>query len=64
MLRTMNTFDAIAHIRNEAMSRNEALNYLMEHLGFSVPYAEEIVAVIFDYEEHPSNQADISREAG
>jgi len=43
----MNTFDAIAHIRRESLSRIDALKYLMEHLGFTASYAEEIVAVIF-----------------
>lgn len=44
----MNTFDAIAHIRRESLSRPDAMKYLMEHLGFNATYAEEIVAVIFE----------------
>ena len=59
----MNTFDAIADIRREVMSRDEALHYLMEHLGFSVPYAEEIVAVVFNRSDNLPDQVDISRAA-
>ena len=51
----MNTFDAIAHIRREALARPDALQFLMERLGFSAPYAEEIVAVIFERDERPSD---------
>ncbi|MGH8021800.1 MAG: hypothetical protein ACREIA_26660 [Opitutaceae bacterium] len=43
----MNTFEAIAHIRNHSLSRAEAMRYLMEHLGFSATYADEIATVIF-----------------
>lgn len=43
----MNTFDAMAYIRRESLSRADALRYLIEHLGFSALYADEIVAVIF-----------------
>lgn len=60
---TMNTFDAIAHIRREALSRADALLYLMEHLGYSVPYAEEIVAVVFNREDQLPGSSDASRAA-
>lgn len=43
----MNTFEAIAYIRRESLSRTDAMRYLMEKLGFSATYADEIIAVIF-----------------
>jgi hypothetical protein len=43
----MHTFEAIAHIRRESLSRSDALRFLMEKMGFSTIYAEEIVNVIF-----------------
>jgi len=43
----MNTFDAIAHIRRQSLDRNAAMRFLIEHLGFSSTYAEEIVEIIF-----------------
>jgi hypothetical protein len=46
----MNTFDAIAHIRHEALSRTDAMRYLMEKLGFSAMYADEVVTVVFSHE--------------
>ena len=49
----MNTFEAIANIRKESLSKTEATRYLMEHLGFSATYAEEIAAVIFSGEASP-----------
>lgn len=60
----MNTFDAIAHIRRETLSRADALLYLMENLGYSAPYAEEIVAIIFNREETLAPVSGDARAAG
>lgn len=52
----MHTFEAIAHIRRESLSRGEALRFLMERMGFSSIYAEEIVNVIFGRVEQPQDE--------
>jgi hypothetical protein len=61
----MNTFDAIAQIRREALSRAEAMRFLVVNLGFSTVYAEEIVAVVFgDLEDEPiGHEAQAARSA-
>jgi hypothetical protein len=57
----MNTFEAIAHIRKNSLSKPEAMRYLIEHLGFSATYADEITAVIFNSEHSTSsNEASAS----
>ena len=43
----MTTFDAIAQIRREALSRAQALRFLIEHFGFTVTYAREVIAAVF-----------------
>jgi hypothetical protein len=43
----MNTFDAIAQIRKQGMTRPDALKFLVERLGLNTIYADEIAAVIF-----------------
>ncbi len=43
----MTTFDAIAQIRREALSRNQALRFLVEHFGFTVTYAREVIVAVF-----------------
>jgi hypothetical protein len=43
----MTTFDAIAEIRREAMSRAQALRLLIERFGFTVTYAREVIAAVF-----------------
>jgi len=49
----MNTFEAIAHIRSQSLKRTEATRFLMEHLGFSSSYANEIIAAIFTPNSDP-----------
>ncbi len=46
-MENMTTFEAIAHIRRKSLSRSDAMRFLIQHLGFSSTYADEIVAVIF-----------------
>lgn len=46
----MNTFEAISQIRRQTLSRSEALKYLIENLGLSASYANEIVTVVFSGE--------------
>jgi hypothetical protein len=43
----MNTFEAISHIRRQSLDRSQAMRYLIEHLGFSATYADEILTVVF-----------------
>jgi hypothetical protein len=50
----MNTFDAIAEIRKQDMTRPDALKFLIERLGLNVTYAGEIAAVVFDERREPS----------
>ncbi len=58
----MNTFEAIAHIRRHSLSRPEAMRYLIEHLGFSATYADEIATVIFsaDHDAEMSTETNAS----
>lgn len=43
----MTTFDAIAQIQREALSRTQALRFLVEQFGFTVIYAGEVIAAVF-----------------
>ena len=54
--RQMNTFEAINHIRDQSLSRSEATRYLIEHLGFSATYADEIATVIFNTDDRSEPQ--------
>lgn len=51
LLPAMSTFDAIAQIRREALTQAQALRFLIEHFGFSVLYAREIIAAAFGDED-------------
>lgn len=42
----MNTYDAIDHIRSQSLSRPDAVQFLIQRLGFTTSYAEEIVSVV------------------
>ena len=49
----MTTFEAIAQIRREALSRAQALRFLVERFGFTVSYACEVIAAVFDDNDRP-----------
>lgn len=59
----MNTFDAIAQIRRQSLDRQDAMRFLIENLGFSSTYAEEIVEIIFA-DRKPAEHTPVAQAAG
>jgi hypothetical protein len=43
----MTTFDALSHIRRDALTPPQALRFLIEQFGFTVSYAREVLGAVF-----------------